>query len=488
MQYTRTRNSRSAGLAQFRRILPLVFLLGVLFSASALYAQSAEVVEDDEGPAPQLVDAEAFAKLQADYAAFADDVDTLWICLAAFLVFFMQAGFSYVEAGFIRTKNVVNILMKNLIDFSAGSVMFWLVGFSIMFGPLILDGIGMGSPGSATDLLADEDGKPVGKSYAFFMFQLVFCATAATIVSGAIAERTKFHTYIIGTVLISAVVYPIFGSFAWSNLFDDNQEGFLIKMGFIDFAGSTVVHSIGGWLGLAGAIMVGPRYGKYTSDGAIMPIFGHNMSMATLGAFMLWLGWFGFNPGSTTAIANGDFAIIAVTTNIAAASGGLTAMITSWLMFRRPDISMMINGVLSGLVAITAGCYNVDILGSALIGLISGIICVFSVILFDKLRVDDPVGAISVHGVNGAWGTLAVGLFAHPDFGDGTMGLFYGGGLGQLWAQTVGVLAGFIWAFGCGIIIFGLLRLTIGMRVDMEEELEGLDLVEHGNEAYPEQV
>ncbi|MCR9143407.1 MAG: ammonium transporter [bacterium] len=481
---------RCSKSAKCLRALSAFALTTILIAGSSgLMAQGVEeAVSGSEAESPALVDAAALAELQAKYDSFAEDVDTLWICLAAFLVFFMQAGFSYVEAGFIRTKNVVNILMKNLIDFSAGSLMFWLAGFAIMFGPLVIDGVGLGSPGPATDMLNDADGKPVGKSYAFFMFQLVFCATAATIVSGAIAERTKFHTYIIGTVLISAVVYPVFGSFAWSNLFDDGQEGFLVKLGFIDFAGSTVVHSVGGWLGLAGAILVGPRYGKYTADGAIMPIFGHNMSMATLGAFMLWLGWFGFNPGSTTAIGGGDFAIIAVTTNIAAAAGGLTAMITSWLMFRRPDISMMINGVLSGLVAITAGCYNVDIFGSAMIGIISGVICVFSVILFDKLRVDDPVGAISVHGVNGAWGTLAVGLFAHPDFGDGVRGLFYGGGIEQLYIQGIGVLAGFVWAFGCGLIIFGILKLTIGLRVDEEEELEGLDLVEHGNEAYPELV
>jgi Amt family ammonium transporter len=428
------------------------------------------------------------AQMEADNAAHRTDVDILWIVIASVLVFFMQAGFACVEAGFIRAKNVVNILMKNILDFSVGSLSFWVIGFALMFGPLVFNGYGLGDPQTAKDLLAGEDGKPVAYSYAFFFFQLVFCGTAATIVSGAIAERTKFHTYIIGTVVISAVIYPIFGSFAWSNLFGEANEGWLIQLGFIDFAGSTVVHSVGGWLGLAGAILVGPRIGKYQPDGTILPIFGHNMPMATLGVFILWLGWFGFNPGSTTAVGGGDFAIICITTNIAAASGGIAAMFTSWMLFRRPDISMMINGILSGLVAITAPCYNVDVFGASMIGGTAGIICVFSVIFFDKIRIDDPVGAVSVHGVNGAWGTLAVGLFAHPDFGDGTAGLFYGGGMGQLYVQAIGVLAGFVWAFGCGLILFGILRLTIGMRVDDEEEMEGLDIVEHGNEAYPEQV
>lgn len=472
----------------FRSFRALAWI-GLLVAASTLtpaMAQDAPTADIDPAAFAELK--AAVAQAAAERAAAADDVDTLWICIAAFLVFFMQAGFAYVEAGFIRTKNVVNILMKNMIDFTAGSIVFWLIGFAIMFGPLVFEGIGFGEPGSATHMLAGDDGKPIGKSYAFFIFQLVFCATAATIVSGAIAERTKFHTYIIGTIIISAVIYPTFGSFAWSNLFHSEEQGWLVKLGFIDFAGSTVVHSVGGWLGLAAAILVGPRHGKYQADGTILPIFGHNMSMATLGVFMLCLGWFGFNPGSTTAVGGGSFAIIAVTTNTAAAAGGLTAMFTSWILFRRPDISMMINGILSGLVAITAPCYNVDILGAAIIGIVAGVICVFSVIFFDKVHIDDPVGAISVHGVNGAWGTLAVGLFAHPDFGDGTAGLLHGGGFGQLYVQAIGVLAAFVWAFGCGLIIFGLLRLTIGLRVDEEEELEGLDLVEHGNEAYPEQV
>ncbi len=462
----------------------LITLTLLCAGSGVVFAQDAEADGTENTPSIESLQEEN-RKLSESLETFKGDVDILWICLAAFLVFAMQPGFAFVEAGFIRTKNVVNLLMKNLVDFSAGSLFFWLSGFSLMFGPLLISGIGLGDPGLAHPLLNDSDGNPVKWNYAFFIFQLVFCATAATIVSGAIAERTKFHAYIVSTIIISGFIYPIFGSLAWSNLFVGDNVGYLAEIGFIDFAGSTVVHSVGGWLGLAGAIIVGPRIGKYQSDGAILPIFGHNMSMATLGAFLLWFGWFGFNPGSTTAVGGGDLAVIAVTTNIAAACGGLGAMITSWLLFRRPDISMMINGVLSGLVAITAPCANVSIPGAAAIGVIAGIICVFSVIFFDKIRVDDPVGAISVHGVGGAWGTLAVGIFAHPQFG-GTAGLIHGGGFELLGIQAIGVGLGFAWAFGCGLILFGLIRLTMGMRVSEEEELEGLDIIEHGNQAYPE--
>ncbi|MCB1319501.1 MAG: ammonium transporter [Leptospiraceae bacterium] len=415
----------------------------------------------------------------------AADVDILWICMAAFLVFLMQAGFAYVEAGFIRTKNVVNILMKNVSDFSAGSVVFWLFGFSLMFGPLVIDGVAIGPFTTADAYLETPAQEPIAYNYAFFIFQLVFCATAATIVSGAMAERTKFYVYLISTVIISGLVYPVFGSTAWSNLLLGDNEGFLVQLGFIDFAGSTVVHSLGGWVGMAGAIALGPRIGKYQPDGRILPIFGHNMSMATLGVFLLWLGWFGFNPGSTLSIADGSIAIIAVNTNIAAAVGALGAMMTSWILFRRPDISMVLNGALAGLVAITAPCANVSVTGAATIGLVAGILVVFSVIFFDKIHIDDPVGAISVHGVAGAWGTLSVGLFAHPMHG-GVSGLFYGGDLSVLGVQALGVAMCFVWAFGIGLILFFLLRFTLGLRVSPEEELEGLDIIEHGNEAYPE--
>ncbi|MCB1174024.1 MAG: ammonium transporter [Leptospiraceae bacterium] len=416
------------------------------------------------------------------------EADILWTCIAAFMVFLMQAGFAYVEAGFIRARNVVNILMKNLVDFSAGSVGFWLVGFALMFGPVLWSGIGLSVPGMADSLLTDAaSGKPDAFNYAFFLFQVVFCATAATIVSGAMAERTHFYSYIVSTIIISSLVYPVFGNLAWGNLLIDTNETLLTRLGFIDFAGSTVVHSVGGWLGLTGAIMLGPRSGKYQNDGRIRPIFGHNMSMAALGVFLLWFGWFGFNPGSTVSVGEGSFAVIAVVTNLAAATGAIGAMILSWILFRRPDISMSLNGALAGLVAITAGCYNVSPTGAAMIGLIAGLIVVLSVIFFDKIHIDDPVGAVSVHGVCGAWGTLAVAFFAHPDFGDGTSGLLYGGPWSLLGTQAIGVGIAFAWAMFCGFLIFSTLKFTIGLRVSPDVELDGLDIIEHGNEAYPEQ-
>ncbi len=425
---------------------------------------------------------------KADLETARSESDLMWVCVTAFLVFFMQAGFAYVEAGFIRTKNVVNILAKNTIDFLLATVVFSLLGFSLMFGPQILEGIGLGHPAAGSELYM-TDGKPDAHKFGFLIFQLVFCGTAATIVSGAMAERTRFVSYIVYTIIISAFVYPIFGSAAWSSLYPGggDNKGFLASLGFIDFAGSTVVHSIGGWIGLAGAIILGPRIGKY-QKGRILPIFGHSMPMATLGVFILWFGWFGFNPGSTLSVRGGSFAIVAVTTNVAAAAGGLGAMVISWILFKRPDVSMMLNGVLGGLVAITAGCFNVSILGASMIGLVAGVLVVFSVIFFDKIHVDDPVGAVSVHAVCGAWGTLAVGLLAHPDFGDGVKGLFYGGGFHQLGVQAIGVGAAFLWAFGCGLIMFVIMKYTIGLRVSEDEELEGLDIMEHGNEAYPERV
>ncbi len=411
--------------------------------------------------------------------------DILWLCVAAFLVFLMQAGFSFVETGFTRAKNAVNILMKNIVDFCLGTTVFWLIGFAIMFGPQLIRSFGFGQPATADAMLLGTDGKPSPSRYAFYLFQLVFCGTAATIVSGAMAERTKFVAYIVISLVICGLVYPVFGSLAWASLFDSKNAGFLEKLGFIDFAGSTVVHSIGGWVGLAGTILLGPRRGKYSADGKIAPIFGHNMSMATLGVFLLWFGWFGFNAGSTGTIKDGSFALIAVTTNMAAATGGIGAMVTSWLLFRRPDISMTLNGVLAGLVAITSPCANVSVNGAALIGLVAGVLVMYSVLFFDRIRVDDPVGAVSVHGVCGAWGTLAAGLFASPEFG-GRAGLFYGGGFGPVLVQLTGIGIAFAWAFGVGLVVFFLLRLTIGLRVTSEEEVEGLDIFEHGNLAYPE--
>jgi len=400
----------------------------------------------------------------------ASDVQTnanfVWTLIAAFLVFFMQAGFATVEAGFTRAKNCVNILMKNLFDFSFGSLAFWAVGFGLMFGTSAggfvgTDGFFLSDPGNHGDWL-----------YAFWMFQCVFAATAATIVSGAMAERTKFSSYIITSAVVCAFIYPVFGSWAWGSLL--NGSGWLEGLGFIDFAGSTVVHSVGGWVGLAGAIVLGPRIGKYGKDGKARAIPGHSMPLAALGVFILWFGWFGFNPGSTTT-ATTDIARIAVNTNLAAAAGSIAAMCLTWKVYGKPDLGMALNGALAGLVAITAGCYNVTPGSSILIGLLGGILVVFSVGFLDKLKIDDPVGAVSVHGVCGAWGTLAAGLFNEGGFSLSIIGI-----------QLVGIAAAFVWAFGTSFILFKVIKATVGLRVTEEEERAGLDLLEHGNSAYPE--
>ncbi len=391
----------------------------------------------------------------------------VWTLVAACLVFFMQAGFALVEAGFTRAKNSINIMMKNLMDFSIGSIAFWAIGFGIMFGATTT-----GWFGTSGFFLSDftPDGDPW--ILAFWMFQVVFAATAATIVSGAMAERTKFTGYLIYSIFISGVIYPIFGSWAWGSLF--NGSGWLEGFGFIDFAGSTVVHSVGGWAALAGAVVLGPRLGKYTKDGKVKPIMGHNMPLAALGVFILWLGWFGFNPGSTTT-ADTSIAMIFVNTNLAAAAGAILAMIVSWMKFGKPEVGMSLNGALAGLVAITAGCANVTPSSAIIIGAIAGTIVVFSVLFFDKIKVDDPVGAISVHGVNGAWGTLAAGIF---NIG-GTSASIIG-------VQLLGIAACFLWTFPAAFLMFKLINKTIGLRVSPEEELEGLDLSEHGGIAYPD--
>jgi len=393
--------------------------------------------------------------------------DYVWTLIAAALVFFMQAGFALVEAGFTRAKNAINIMMKNLMDFSIGSLAFWAIGFGIMFGATQTGWFG-------TSGFFLSDFTPGGDPWvlAFWMFQVVFCATAATIVSGAMAERTKFTGYILYSIVISALIYPVFGSWAWGSLL--NGQGWLENLGFIDFAGSTVVHSVGGWAGLAGAIVLGPRTGKFLKDGSIRPILGHNMPLAALGVFILWLGWFGFNPGSTTA-ANKDIAMIFVNTNLAAAAGAVLAMFTSWIKFGKAEVGMSLNGALAGLVAITSPCASVSPLSAVIIGAIAGIIVVFSVLFFDRVGVDDPVGAISVHGVNGAWGTLAAGIF---NIG-GTSAKIIG-------VQLLGIAACFVWTFTAAFIMFKLIDMTIGLRVSAEEEAEGLDMSEHGGIAYPD--
>jgi Amt family ammonium transporter len=402
----------------------------------------------DEGPTP--------ADVQTN-------LDFVWTLVAAFLVFFMQAGFAMVEAGFTRAKNAANILMKNLMDFSIGSLAYWAVGFAFMFG-VSYKGL-IGTSGFFFSGIADDPW-----TLAFWMFQVVFAATAATIVSGAMAERTKFIGYLAYSVGISAIIYPVFGSWAWGSLL--NGSGWLEGLGFVDFAGSTVVHSVGGWAALAGAIVLGPRIGRYTEEGKANPIPGHNLPLAALGVFILWFGWFGFNPGSTTAGIT-DIAGIAVNTSLAASAGAVLAMITSWILFKKPDVGISLNGALAGLVGITAPCANVSPAGSVAIGAIAGVIVVFSVLFFDKLKIDDPVGAISVHGVCGAWGTLAAALF------DIT-------GSASIGVQLIGIGAAFLWTFPVALVMFKIIDMVVGLRVTPEEEKDGLDIGEHAASAYPD--
>jgi len=393
-------------------------------------------------------------------------LDIMWILVTGILVFFMQCGFTLVESGFTRAKNTINIAMKNLMDLCIGSIGFWALGYTLMYGDDIGNFIG-----SASLFFNDA-----GEMHNLF-FQTVFCATAATIVSGAIAERTKFSTYLIFSLLMTVIIYPISGHWVWQG------DGWLTDMGFIDFAGSTVVHSVGGWASLVAASLIGPRIGKYI-DGKSQAIQGHNMMYGALGVFILWLGWFGFNAGSELAFS-GESAVhasnIIITTNLAAAVGAVAAMLLSWARYGKPEISMTLNGALAGLVGITAGCAAVDNYGAALIGLICGIVVVFSIEFIDKkLKVDDPVGAISVHGVCGAVGTLLVGVFAI----DG--GLFYGGGVHQLGVQAVGVLGIGVWTMAASFIVLYILKKTIGLRVSADEEIEGLDSTEHDGSAYPD--
>jgi len=408
--------------------------------------------------------------LAADPASAADvqtNANYLWTLIAAFMVFFMQAGFAMVESGFTRAKNAVNIIMKNIMDMSMGAIAFWALGFGLMFGVSKF-----GLFGTTGFFLGDylTDGDPW--TLAFWMFQVVFAATAATIVSGAVAERTKFTAYIVYSVFITGLIYPIFGAWAWGGLF--NGSGWLESLGFIDFAGSTVVHSVGGWAALAGAIVIGPRIGKYVK-GKPRAIPGHNLTLGALGVFILWFGWYGFNVGSTTA-ATTDMALIAVNTTLAAAAGAVGAMITSWVRFKKAEATMTLNGVLAGLVGITAGCANVMPGSAVIIGLIAGFIVVNSVILLDaKLKVDDPVGAVSVHGVCGAWGTLAAGLF---NTGGVTLGI--------IGVQLLGIAAAFAWVFPTAYLLFSGIKKFMGLRISHEEEIDGLDIGEHGNEAYPD--
>jgi len=410
-------------------------------------------------------------------------LDTVWVLVTAFLVFWMNAGFAFLEAGLCRAKNAVNILAKNFIVFAVSSIAFWLVGFALMFGDgsdylwgmtgWMLGGAdsspAMGDAYTGVFGSLNWTGVPL---YAKFFFQLVFAGTAATIVSGAVAERVKFISFILFSFILVAIIYPLGGHWAWGG-------GWLADKGFLDFAGSTVVHSIGGWCALTGVIILGPRLGKFLPNGRVKPIPAHNMGMATLGTLILWLGWFGFNPGSTMAADPNAIALIALNTNMAAAAGALSACAVAWIALGKPDLSMILNGTLAGLVAITAPCAFVSVGSSVIIGLAAGVIVVYSVLFFDRVKVDDPVGALSVHLVNGAFGTLCVGLF-HTDGG-----LFLGGGMARTLTQLTGIVAVGVVTVVLSAIAWYVLKFTLGIRVSAAEEAEGLDVGEHGMEAYP---
>lgn len=441
--------------------------------------------------------------------------DTLWVMVTGFLVFFMNLGFACVESGMCRAKNCVNILSKNFVVFAVTTIGFWLVGWGIMFGNgtpyfgkdglFMLSGtmpaVGAAADAKPEDKVVKDNSPATGSDYtgpyaaiswagvplmAKFFFQLVFAGTAATIVSGAVAERIKYHSFVVFSFFMAIAIYPVVGHWIWGG-------GWLATdWNFFDFAGSTQVHSIGGWAALTGAFILGPRIGKYSKDGRAQAIPGHNMTAATIGCLVLWFGWFGFNPGSTMAADVNALTEIAVTTNMAAAAATLTATVTCWLLLGKPDLGMTLNGCLAGLVAITAPCAYVTIGGALIIGAIAGVIVVFSVLGFDKLKIDDPVGATSVHLANGVFGTLCVGLFAEPTRvmarcaapANTWSGLFYGGGTSQLIGQAVGVLATAAYVLVLSSIAWLALKYTMGIRVTEAEELEGLDIGEHGNEAY----
>ncbi len=408
-------------------------------------------------------------------------IDTVWMLLGAMLVFFMQPGFALVEAGFTRSKNSANILMKNFVDFTFGSILFWFIGFGFMFG--VGDFIGM--PSFCDCSFFDSGALP---REGFLVFQTVFCATAATIVSGAMAERTKFSVYVFYTILISVLIYPISGHWTWGGgwLMNDAEDSFMMNTFgtiFHDFAGSTIVHSVGGWIALVGAAVLGPRVGKYDKQGRSRAIPGHNLTLAALGVFILWFGWFGFNPGSQLAASTGaDQSAIShvfLTTNLAACAGGACALLISWAKYGKASLSLTLNGVLAGLVGITDGCDVVGDGGAVIIGAVCGAAMIFAVEFIDKvLKIDDPVGASSVHGVCGFLGTAMTGLFSLDE------GLFYGHGFGFLGAQLFGALVVGAWAAGMGFVIFMTLKKTVGLRVEKRVEEEGLDVYEHGETVY----
>lgn len=411
-------------------------------------------------------------------------VDTLWVILAAVLVFFMNLGFAAVESGMARSKNAVNILTKNFIVFAVSSLGFTLLGWGLMFGGdnPIIGTKNLFILGSSNLEFYNDTLTPNVPFWGKFFFQLVFCGTAATIVSGAVAERVKYISFIVFSFVLTLVIYPIVGHWIWGG-------GWLANLGFLDFAGDTVVHSVGGWAALSGAMILGPRLGKYDKNGKPKAIPGHSMSLAVIGLFVLWLGWFGFNPGSTMSFQSpGDVVHILMTTNTGAIAAVLTATAASWIFIGKPDLGMTINGCLAGLVAVTGGCAYISVTSSLIVGAIAGVIVVFAVILFDRAKIDDPVGATSVHLVCGVFGTLCVGLFAQEGVtGLSTVdGLFFGGGLSLLGKQLLGIIAVGAFVFVASSVIWLALKKTVGIRVSHEEEVQGLDIGEHGNSAYPD--
>ncbi|MDD5504667.1 MAG: ammonium transporter [Candidatus Omnitrophica bacterium] len=399
-------------------------------------------------------------------------VDTLWVMISAFLVFFMQAGFGMVEAGFIRAKNTCNILTKNFLDFCMASIGFFAFGYAVMFG------CGNDFIGYSGWFLNGAQSASKIPLFAFWLFQAAFCGAAATIVAGGMAERMKFQAYLLYSFIISAFIYPIVGHWIWGG-------GWLSKLNFVDFAGSTVVHTVGGFAALIGTIILGPRIGKYNKDRSANAIAGHSIPLASLGVFILWFGWFGFNPGSTLSVGDGSLiGRIAANTNIAAATGGITAIITVWKIFGKPDLSMAMNGTLAGLVAVTAPCAFIEPWAALVIGGVGGILVIAGVMLLEKLNIDDPVGAFPVHGLNGLWGTLSVGLFGQKVLGIANDGFFYAGGLKQLGIQAMGACCVAVFILVVMGIIFKLIDMNIGLRVSRDEELKGLDISEHGMESY----
>ena len=419
-----------------------------------------------------FVGASPVADASADGQEF-NGLDTLWIVLSAVLVFFMQAGFAMVEAGLVRSKNAANVLMKNLLDFSSATLGYFLFGYAIMYGS---EGAFSGSEGWM--LLGAEspiEGVPVE---AFWFFQAVFAGAAATIVAGAVAERMRFVAYLCYSFVICALIYPLVGHWVWGG-------GWLAELKFHDFAGSAVVHTVGATAGLVGAMILGPRIGKFNKDGSANVIPGHNLSMVAIGAFILWFGWYGFNAGSTLGMGEPDVvARVVANTTLAPSIAAVTAMATAWKMFGKPDLTLALNGALAGLVAITAPCASVSLGSSLVIGMVAGVLVVFGVVWLNRLRIDDPVGAVPVHGLCGIWGTLAVGIFGTEAFGAPRDGLLHGGGFDQLGIQALGVAAVVGFTAISMWIVFSVIKSVVGLRVSRETELRGLDVDEHGHEAY----